>query len=312
MQEFLINNTVNCNLMSLTGYRTLVVFQALLESPKSNQEINDYLFNNQYIKERFSSDTLRIYINSLRAIGCEIIGANKSNNKKYEMVSHPFTYDIPKTQLKALSKLYGSIYDKIDIKEVIAFEDFFKKLLELIENKNTQNIIRSLSVLKNIDRYILNDLILHCKNKNQIIFLYNSPKSGKKEIEIIADKLSFKSNKLYLWGNNLTHKEYSYFLVDKILKIQSIKFLKTAEEFPPTKVIYELSTKNEEYIPLPEEKIIRKTKDKLIIEVNSKNEFSLMQRVLEMADDCKIIEPSGFKIKLLNKLKAMEEIYASA
>lgn len=311
MQEFLINNTVNCNLMSLTGYRTLVVFQALLESPKSNQEINDYLFNNQYIKERFSSDTLRIYINSLRAIGCEIIGANKSNNKKYEMVSHPFTYDIPKTQLKALSKLYGSIYDKIDIKEVIAFEDFFKKLLELIENKNTQNIIRSFSVLKNIDRYILNDLILHCKNKNQIIFLYNSPKSGKKEIEIIADKLSFKSNKLYLWGNNLTHKEYSYFLVDKILKIQSIKFLKTAEEFPPIKVIYELSTKNEEYIPLPEEKIIRKTKDKLIIEVNSKNEFSLMQRVLEMADDCKIIEPSGFKIKLLNKLKAMEEIYAS-
>ena len=68
MQEFLKNNTVNCNLMSLTGYRTLVLLEALMQSPKSIAEINDCFLNNQYIKETFSQDTLRIYINSLRNI----------------------------------------------------------------------------------------------------------------------------------------------------------------------------------------------------------------------------------------------------
>lgn len=309
MQEFLTNNTVNCNLMSLTGYRTLVILEALIESSKSNDEINNCLLNDQYIKERFSSDTLRIYINSLRAVGCEILGANKSNDKKYELLSHPFIYDIPKSQLNALSKLYKNIYDKIDVKEVITMEDFFEKISDLVKNENTKDFLKNLSMLKGIDKNILNDLIIYCKNKNQITFLYNSPKSGEKEIEIIADKLAFKSEKLYLWGNNLIHKEYSYFSVDKILKICSIKILKNKEDFPPVKVIYELYNHNEDYILKPDEKIIEKTDNKLVIEVDSKNEFNLVQRILYLGGDCKVIQPQSFIEKLLNKLKTMEEAY---
>lgn len=309
MQEFLTNNTVNCNLMSLTGYRTLVILESLMESPKSNDEINNCLLNDQYIKERFSSDTLRIYINSLRAVGCEIIGANKSNDKKYELVSHPFIYDIPKSQLNALAKLYKNIYDQIDIKEILAIENFFEKISALVENDSTKDFLKNLSLLKGIDKHILNDLMIYCKNKNQISFLYNSPKSGEKEIEIIADKLSFKSEKLYLWGNNLTHKEYSYFALDRVLKICSIKILKNKEEFPSTKIIYELYNHNDDYILRPNEKIIEKTDSKLVIEVLSKNEFNLMQRLLYMADDCKVIQPKSFKEKLLDKLKNMEKSY---
>lgn len=309
MQEFLTNNTVNCNLMSLTGYRTLVILEALMESQKSNDEINNCLLNDQYIKERFSSDTLRIYINSLRAVGCEIIGANKSNNKKYKLVSHPFIYDIPKSQLNALSKLYRNIYDKIDVKDVIAMENFFEKISELVENESTKDFLKNLSILKGIDKNILNNLIIYCKNKNQITFLYNSPKSGEKEFEIIADKLAFKSEKLYLWGNNLIHKEYSYFALDRILKVCSIKIFKDNEDFPSTKVIYELYNNNEDYILKPDEKIVEKTDNKLVIEADSKNEFSIMQRILYMGGDCKVIRPKTFKTKLLDKLKSMEESY---
>lgn len=313
MQAFLTNNTVNCNLMSLTGYRTLVILRALMESPKTNDEINEYLLKDQYIKEKFSSDTLRIYINSLRAIGCEITTANRANNKKYKLISHPFEYDISKSQIKALSKLYKSAYDKIKIQKIIALENFFKKLSDLVKNENTKDLLSDISMLKGIDKDILNDLLIHCKNKNQITFLYNSPKSGKKEIEIIADKISFKpdklSEKLYLWGNNLTHKEYSYFAMDRISKICSIKILKTKEDFPLIKVIYELYNHNDGYVPDANEKIIEKHENKLLIEAVSKNEFEIMQKILYMADDCKVIEPQAFKTKLLKKLKTMEENY---
>lgn len=309
MQEFLTNNTVNCNLMSLTGYRTLVILGLLMESPKSTDEINEYFYNHQYIKEKFSNDTLRIYINSLRDIGCDITRANKSNNKKYELLSHPFAYDIPKSQLKAISKIYKSLYDKIDIEEIINIENFFKKLILNIKNENTKAFLNSISLLKNIDRDILDNILIHCKKKNQILFLYNSPKSGPKEIEIVADKLSFKSGKLYLWGNNLTHKEYSYFSVEKILKICSINILKNKEAFLPTKIVYEIYNHNDDYILEENEKLIEKTNEKLVIESNSKNEFSLMQKILYLTNDCKIIYPEEFKSKLLNKLKIMEKCY---
>lgn len=312
MQEFLTNNTVNWNLMSLTGYRTLVILSALMESPKSNEEINDCLLNNQYIKENFSNDTLRIYINSLRAVGCEITGANKSNSKKYELVSHPFDYDIPKSQLKAILKLYKSIYEKLDIKDVVLIEKFFEKLSDLVKNENTKESLKTISRLRGINKNILNDLIMHCKNKNQITFLYNSPKSGKKQIEIIADKLSFKSEKLYLWGSNLTHKEYSYFALDRILKILSIKMIKDKEDFSYTSVVYELYNHNDNYIPTSDEKIIEKTSDKLVIEAVSKNEFNLMQKILYMGSDCKVIHPQSFQAELSDKLKIMEKIYEEA
>lgn len=307
MQEFLTNNTVSCNLMSLTGYRTLVILSALMQSPKSNDEINEILLNDQYIQEKFSNDTLRLYINSLRQVGCEITRANKLNNNKYELVSHPFLYEIPKSQLKAIEKLYKSIYDKIDVKEVIAIENFFEKLSDLVSSQDTKDSLNAMSMLKGINKKILNDLLVHCKNKNQIVFLYNSPRSGEKQIEIVADKIAFKSGKLYLWGNNLIHKQYSYFAIERILKICSIKFLKNKEEVQTVKVVYELY--NNDYEPLPSEKIIEKTDKKLVIEIDSDNEFNLMQKLLYMADECKIIQPQDFKEKLLAKLKTMEKIY---
>lgn len=307
MQEFLLNNTVNCNLMSLTGYRTLVILSLLMDSPKSIDEINEYFFNHQYIREKFSNDTLRIYINTLRCIGCEITRANKSNKQKYELISHPFNFDIPKNQINSIEKLYKNMYDKIDIKDVIAIDNLFEKLSFYNKNKETQAALRNFSVLKNINKNILDDLIMHCKNKNQITFLYNSPKSSAKTIEIIADKLSFKSKKLYLFGNNLTHNEYSYFSVDRILEIYSIKLQKEKKEFSPKKVVYEL--RNLDYIPENDEKIIEKTNDKLVIEATAKNEFSLMQKILYNANDCKVISPEDFQDKLLGKLKAMEKNY---
>lgn len=307
MQEFLTNNTVSCNLMSLTGYRTLIILSALMESPKTNDEINEYFYNNQYIKEKFSSDTLRLYINSLRAVGCEITKANKSNSKKYELLSHPFTYGITKSQLNAIEKIYKNVYDKISAKELLAFDNFFEKLSGFVTDTETKEFIQGLSAIKHLNKTILEDLILHCKNKNQIIILYNSPKSGKKEIEIIADKLEFKSEKLYLYGNNLTHKEYSFFLVEKISKIQSIKIMKSSENFDKIKVIYE--NYNLEYKIETRETLLEKTSEKLVIELTADNEFDAIQKILYKAEDCKVISPENIKKQVVDKLKLMVKSY---
>ncbi len=308
MQEFLTNNTVSCNLMSLTGYRTLVILVALLESPKTNDEINECLFHDQYIGEKFSGDTLRIYINNLRAIGCEITRANKSNKQKYTLVSHPFSYDIPKSQLKALFKLYKSLYNKIEISDVIGIEKFFRKLALYVENESTKEFLRGTSFLKNLDFNLLDELLIHCKKKNEIVILYNSPKSGLINIQIVADKLSFKSEKLYLWGDNITHKEYSYFVVGRIKKVSCIKYAKSNEEITALKVVYELHN-YPDYKLEENEKLIDEKADKLVIEVETKNEFDLTQRLLSLGTCCKVVFPQDYRNKIVEKLKAMEKAY---
>ena len=308
MQEFLTNNTVSCNLMSLTGYRTLVILEALLESPKTNDEINDYLLQNKYIGEKFSSDTLRLYLNSLRAVGCEIERAKKSNNQRYELTSHPFAYEISQSQLNAIAGAYKNIYAKIEIDEVIALENLFKKLSNEVQNPSVKEYLLGLCYFKNIDENLLKDILFCCKKKSQIKFLYNSPKNGETLIEIVADKISLKNEKVYLWGSNLTHKEYSFFLVNRIKKICEEKLHKTDDIFLPQIVVYEVYNSHN-YALDKNERIVEKFDDKLIIEAEVRNEFSFLQKILYQANNCKILEPESLKKKILTRLKNMEIFY---
>ena len=310
MQEFLINDTVNCNLMSLTGYRTLFLLDLLMESPKSTAEINEQFLNNKYIKENFSTDTLRIYINSLRMIGCDISRADKTTNHKFVMRSHPFELEIQKSQIKALSKLYKNIHDKAEIKDIVAIENLIDKINSLINNNDTKDLFKSISMLKNINKTILKELILHCQKRHQIKFLYKSPKSGQKEIEIITDKLEFKSEKLYLWGHSLNHQEYAYFRLDRILEILSVNIQKKQKEIQEKKVIFEVygTTKNNYHIG-EDEKIIERSDEKIVVESVLKNKFNFLQKTLHMTQDCKIIYPETLKKDLTEMLKTMQRSY---
>lgn len=309
MQEFLTNNTVSCNLMSLTGYRTLVILSALMDSPKSNEEINNCLLGNQYINEKFSSDTLRIYINSLRSVGCEISKAYKTNKKKYELSKHPFSYNIPKSQLKAISKIYKNTYNNLTISELIEVENLLNQLAKYASDDATKEYLQNISFLKTIDKSLLNELLHYCKNKNQITILYNSPKSGPKEIGFCADKLEFKSEKLYLWGNNLSYNEYSFLRVDKIIKICNIKLQSSNVQFPDFEVVYEVSNIIDDFLLEAYEEVLESSEGKLLIKSKFKNEFSFLQRVLYLSANCKIVSPESFKNKIVSKLKAMEKAY---
>lgn len=308
MQEFLTNNTVSCNLMSLTGYRTVLILRLLVESPKSNDEINDYFLKNQYIKEKFSNDTIRLYINSLKIVGCDISRADKSNDYKYVLHSHPFVYDIPKNQIDAIKKLYDCLYDKVDIQDLMFVFDFFDKLSCYIDSDMTKDVLKSISFFKYIDKAILAELLKYCENKNQIGFLYNSPRSGVKNIEMVADKLAFKSGKLYLWGDNIKTGEYSYFRAEKIIKITNIKIFKEPYSTSTITAKYQLNGYNL-FTPQSDEKILEINSNGVLVEVLSKNKFELIQRILSFSHYCKVIEPESIKNEVLYKLKQMKETY---
>ena len=93
MKEFRKTNVVTYNLMSFTGFKSLLLFTILCESPKSYSEVCDYFKKHPYIKEEMSADTFRVYLTSLRRCGCEIeVKRMKGGAKYYKNLQNNFKH----------------------------------------------------------------------------------------------------------------------------------------------------------------------------------------------------------------------------
>ena len=305
MKEFVKTQKVTYNLMSFTGFKALLIFSMLTEGPKSYEEIASAIENQPYLRERISIDTMRVYINSLKRIGCDvkrIKGRDKIS--RYVITSHPFELKFSKEQLQSAVKVYKSLVKMMDVKDVIYMDKFFEKIGKYINDDNFINTVKGLSMLKDVNREFLEELIICCENKNKIIIEYNSPNSGIKEIEIVADKIEILNNKIYLNGYGFEYGHTNNFLVSRIKRIKEV-CSSEQKDLKAQKITYELYTRKFELADY--EKIIEQSNDKTLIEAETSNIFFLRQRLLQYGPQCKIIAPDSFKnefVTLLNNMKA--------
>ena len=80
MKEFLQTDKVTYNLMSFTAFKAMLIFSILMDGPKTYEEIKEIFLSQKYLNETLSIDTLRVYINSLERMGCEIVRRTKGVN----------------------------------------------------------------------------------------------------------------------------------------------------------------------------------------------------------------------------------------
>lgn len=309
MKEFIKNQKVTYNLMSFTGYKALLLFSLLTEGPKSYEEICEYFFNHPYLREKISIDTLRVYINSLRRIGCEVKRFRGDDKiSRYVITAHPFELKLSDEQIQSVIKIYKSIVKNMDVKELLSMERFFEKIGSYIKNDDFIADIRKISMLRDIDKKLLEDLLDCCDRKEQIVIQYNSPNSGEKSIELIADKIDSSNGKIYLYGTGFEYMQYVSFLVSRIKKINEIKVEKTIpENLKEFRITYTLECSPDKLNPADNEKIIEKHNNYAVIEMKTSNDFLAKQKLLEYGPICKVLEPESFKndfIKLLKDMKA--------
>ncbi len=311
MKEFLKNQKITYNLMSFTGYKALILFSLLSESPKSYKEISNYFINHPYLREKISIDTLRVYINSLKRIGCEVKRFRDENKEsRYFITSHPFELKLSQAQIESIKKVYKSIAKDISVEELLALDNFFEKLGKQIKNQDFVDDIKQVSLLKGIDKDLLKNLMDCCEKKQQIIIEYTSPNNGKKDIEIVTDKIDLSNNKIYLHGYGLEYSEYGIFLINRINQIKEIKInSNTPKDIKKVTVTYEIRTDINKINLEDFEKVLHSSNDKTIIEATVSNTFLLKQRLLEFGPTCKIISPTEFRNEFLSLLKDMKAGY---
>lgn len=309
MKEFLKTKKVTYNLMSFTGFKSMLLLSYLLEAPHSYEEIKKYFMENEFIHESISIDTLRVYINSLERLGCEIVRGKKAEGSKYKLVKHPFELRITDEQVKSLIKVFKSLTKSIEVEDLLAMTKFFEKISSGIANTDLKLTLENISPLKKLNQEIIEALINACRRNDEITVLYNSPSSGAKEIDLLAEKLVISNNKVYLKGISPQYKDSTAsLLVSRILEPPVIKLTKTIKkDIEPLVIGCEIYDKN---LPLKDnEKIISEDEEKRLIEITSDNKFLTSQRILSMGSSCKVLYPESFKDEIYSTLKKMKEEY---
>jgi len=312
MKAYLCQKEISYNAIFYSAYKALLVFELILDSPKTLEQLQDIICEKTFIKKKISKDTLRLYINTFEKAGCKVIRQltkEKHREYSYFIPQNPFYPQIKDIQVKRFFEVYDMLFYNLPFTQVIELEKFVKKLLTKFENPKFEIFYQKHSLLHKLNFDLLIELENHCSNNDLITILYQSPRSGEKEMKVIAQNIKIQNYKVYLQGYGLDYEQDGIFLVERILGITDYipgdKVSHKTEN--PLKIIYELYDSS---VPLLEnEKLLENTDDKRIIEHSTTNKVLSNQRFLELSDNCKILEPKAYKEEFIHILQSMKEEY---
>lgn len=295
--------------ISMTGARALVMLVILLESPKTFEEIRDYMVESKIMEKGYSVDTVRIDVNTLKAIGCDISKATKRTNHKYILRSHPFRLFTNNSEISALQKVYDKMLKTMTADRIVLFHDLLNKIASLVDDYDLSEQLRGISILKQENIPVLKNLIEKCKKHNRVVLEYQPPYSEDyKKYDITIEKLAIRNRKLYVYCFNHSTNKRMFLNTSRIRSVISSIFNRDTTFSSDIRISFEL--KNYKSVDLEDNEVVIEEKgDNAIIEGRYFNQFIALQRILSFAGDCTVIAPDYVKAVIINKLKEMRSLY---
>ncbi len=308
----MLNNDIGQELsqISLTGTRALILLGLLIQEPRSLAEIKQEFIKFKVMEPSHSYDIIRIDLNTLRTMGCEISRADKRTNGKYVLLRHPFELDINKNEISLLKRAFNKIKENSNIEVLIKFDKLLKKLSGQVYDQQLKEQLIGISPLKKYSEKDINTLASDCRNKKTLLLKYHSPVSkSSSEKQITAEKLIFKNDKIYLYGYDHSIDENVTLNIKRILKIISRKDTDNYTQSNSVTIKFKLTNFGVSGLDESEKILSGDAKDGFIIEGEYHNNFVATQRILSFGSACTVLEPQNFKESIIALLKKMKEIY---
>ena len=304
-----LDGKTDLNQISLTGVRAITLIGLLAVAPRTLKEIRNAFLEYKIMEESSSDDILRIDLNTIKSFGCKILRSSAKTGYKYILTKHPFTIPITERDVKILKRLFDKIKNSLEISKLIECDRFLDKLSEYIYDDSIKEMFLGISPLKYYDLSMINELVLAC-NQRYIIKLLYQKQYVRKPIkkEIIAQRLVFKNDKLYLYGYDLEKQASVTLYFKRIKSIISKHITDKGVKQNELKVKFVLKDFDANLLT-EEEKIIKSATDGFLIEGNYFNEFLATQRILSFGSKCTVCEPLDFRQKIISKLKEMRMLY---
>ena len=300
--------------ISVTAYRIIAIFNMLVEAACSDREINERLQQDIIGARSLSQDTICIYINTLRALGCAISRPSKNNDYKYVLKSHPFKLKLDNDEIYTLVEVRKYISTLDDWRLMVNVDNLYNEIIDQLDSDQKKKFTQTMKdCLRDIEvthkTQLISLLEKYCSKKKTLLISYISPETGEKTIEITIDKLSYENGAFYLWGNT-AQDETLYLRVDRIKEIKAIN-IKSSKYIPQIYCVrYKLTgIQALMFTPNEDESIIEKDEQEIIVEAKIQNKFKFIQRVLSYGNDCTVISPENIKKEIISKLKSMYNSY---
>ncbi len=294
--------------VSLTGIRSIVLLGLLIIAPRSLEEIRKIFLQYNIIDESSSNDILRIDINTLKYMGCEISRASAKTDFKYVLGNHPFSLNVTLEEIKLIKRFYKIVKKTADIPKLLVYDDFFKKIAKFISNENKEAFL-GISVLKHFDIKLIKSLLRDCDEKALLTLDYISPDNQFVLTKKIAAKsLEFRNDRIYLHGFDI---EKNKWIILNLKRIQSIWGKnKNNGDYIENKICTRFMLKSIYNNTLEDnEKVIDKIGNNCIVEGVYFNKFLCIQRMLSFGANCTVLEPLEIKNKIIELLQEMRKIY---
>ena len=300
----------NLNKISLTGVRSIALIGLLCIAPRSIKEIRKAFIEMKIMADSHSDDILRIDLNTIKAMGCEISRSSAKTQFKYILTKHPFMLNLTKEDVKYMKRGINKIKNSLDVDILILYHNLIKKLSEYITNETVKEYFLGISPLKHYNINKVTALRNDCHDNKTLSLIYKKTQTEPEtEKKIIAQKLKFQNDKLYLCGYNIEKKALVVLNVKRIKKILSNNIEQNCETPKPMKIKFFI--KNYMTNAFSNEETVLEEKDNgYIVEGEYFNEFFGIQRILSFGADCTVLEPCELKDKIISKLRGMKKIYA--
>ena len=295
--------------ISLTGVRAIALIGLLAIEPKSMEEIREKFLEYNIMEESQPDDVIRVDLNTIRSMGCEISRPTQKNNFKYVLNRHPFTLNLKKENIEVVRKLFNKIKHRTDIPLLIEYDKLIKKISNFIYDDEIREEFIGASPLIRYDIDMISDLDIDCKHQNTVELMYQKPTEKKPCLKkLMAKKLVFRNDKLYLLCYSFDRNDSIVLNCKGIRSIVSRNITQKKTDADLVEIKFYL--KDFEYENLTEEESVIKKDDKGVL-IGGKyfNKFLAMQRVLSLGSKCVVEEPSDFRDFIVSKLKEMRSLY---
>ncbi len=299
------------NQISLTGMRSIVLLGLLIAAPRSLKEIRKAFLELNIIEESHSDDILRIDLNTIKSIGCEISRPSPKNDFKYTLLEHPFSLKITDEDIRYFKKVYSRLKADANIRMLLDFDELIQKISNYIYDSDIKEKFIGVSAFKYYSIDSIKELLVDCKYEKTLELVYKKTKKDNEYTkEVIAQKLVFNNDQLYLHCYDKSIHKSIVLNVKRILRILSRKIENGTPDIKKFVVKFYLKDFNLENLN-EDEFVIEITNNEYIVEGAYYNEFLALQRVLSFGACCTVIEPEEFKNKVIKKLKEMRNIYGT-
>ena len=305
---FKFDTQCNPRQISLTGVRAIVILALLNIKPSTFEEIKEFLIESNIVTREYSIDTIRIDLNTLKYIGCDISKATKRTDNKYILRSHPFQLQLSPEEVNTLAKIYKHIYKNLSLERLLEYDNLFEKLADGVESEYTKEVLKGISVLKGLDKSLIYEVLNDAKRHSRLKILYTAGNSRDEEYDITVEKLGFRSDKLYIYCFNHSINKRTFLNFSRLKKVL-VRSLRS-ENINGEDVVVEFNLRNYKDYELEETEQILSTDDNIAyIKGVYYTDFIALQRILSFGSDCVILSPSELKRVLLDRLHSMRKQY---